>query len=250
MDSAICIEAKCQLPLTEYTQAGTVEHIHRFPSLDDKRFLINSLNVQSCLSCKSTYSEPHWIFCLAGAYQRARRRAAGEQANAWQMEWGCSIGSKRRQQLSGSPVSTCNHCPSASPVLTAAGTGESTAFCGSTSTGWHLPLGKTDELGWNISWARLTLLAANCTVSLHLPLPVPQQFHFQCPLSSLTLFFVVLFPSQPTTSQYTCYVPWHCCSQLLIQHPPLPELLLPFVLLLLLQSPSWDLFHNAKTGYT
>ena len=79
------------------------------------------------------------------------------------MEPGCSIGSKWRQQLSGSPVSTCDHGPSASPFLTEVGKGENIAFCG--STGWHLPpplpLGKTDGPDWNTLWARLTLLAAS-----------------------------------------------------------------------------------------
>jgi len=90
----------------------------------------------------------------------------------------------------------------------------------------------------------------SCTVSLHLPFLLPQQLHFQCLLSPLTLFFVFLFPSQPTNSQRTCYIPWHCSSQLPVQHLPLPAQLLPFALLLLLWSPSWDLIHNAKTGCT
>lgn len=77
---------------------------------------------------------------------RQQRRAAGEQAGVPCREQGWSRGTQRRQQLFGSSVSTWDHCPSASSVLTEAATGQSIAFCGSTSIEWHhsppLSLGK------------------------------------------------------------------------------------------------------------
>lgn len=159
MDSAIRTEVKCQLPSTEHTQPGTVVHIHHFPSFDDTRsFLINSLNIQSCLNYKSTYSEPHWIFT-------SQEHNGGQQeADAEHMEQGCRVKVKRKHWLSVSPISIHNHCSSASPVLTAADTGRSIAFSRSTSIGCHHLLGRTDELNWNIVYTKLVLMAASWVV--------------------------------------------------------------------------------------
>lgn len=99
---------------------------------------------------------------LTGAYSRGRRRAAGEQAGVPCMEQGWAIGNQRRQQLFGSSVTTCDHCPLASSVLTAAGTKyclfwESqhrvASFCSFS--------GKSDQPNWNISWIALKSLAVN-----------------------------------------------------------------------------------------
>lgn len=201
MDSTICTEAKCQLPLTEYTQTGPVEFIHRFHQ-ETRRFLMNSLNAPSCLSQKSIYSEFHWIF----ASQEYTWDNKGEQQESKLVS---HVGNKAGPEEPRGGNS-CLEAQSPPGIIVP----QHHQFWQKLPQDKVLPfVGAPASSGiilllflWEKWWTKLKhfMEQLSGTVSFSLPFPRHQQPHFQCPPFPLTLFFCFLVSI--TTHQFTIHL--------------------------------------------